>query len=63
MPKFTQDQKEEIITLKLQGTKAKEIMEKFNVSRAYIYKMLKENDINYKSEVNTNIYILMKLMK
>ena len=57
MPKFTQDQKEEIITLKLQGTKAKEIMEKFNVSRAYIYKMLKENDIECKSEVQTNIDI------
>ena len=57
MPKFTTEQKEEIITLKLQGTKAKEIMEKFNVSRAYIYKMLKENDIECKSEVQTNIDI------
>ena len=45
MPKFTQEQKEEIITLKLNGNRVKEIMEKFNVSRAYIYKMLKENDI------------------
>ena len=57
MPKFTPEQKEEIITLKLNGTKAKEIMEKFNVSRAYIYKMLKENDIECKSEINTNIDI------
>ena len=32
-------------------------MEKFNVSRAYIYKMLKENDIECKSEVQTNIDI------
>ena len=57
MPKFTTEQKEEIITLKLNGTRAKEIMEKFNVSRAYIYKMLKENDIECKSEVQTNIDI------
>ena len=57
MSKFTTEQKNEIITLKLQGTKAKEIMEKFNVSRAYIYKMLKENDIECKSEINTNIDI------
>jgi hypothetical protein len=57
MSKFTPEQKNEIITLKLQGTKAKEIMEKFNVSRAYIYKMLKENDIDYKSEVNTQLDI------
>ena len=57
MSKFTPEQKNEIITLKLQGTKAKEIMEKFNVSRAYIYKMLKENDIDCKSEVQTNIDI------
>ena len=57
MPKFTTEQKEEIITLKLNGTRAKEIMEKFNVSRAYIYKMLKENDIECKSEINTNIDI------
>ena len=57
MPKFSQEQKNEIITLKLNGTTAKEIMEKFNVSRAYIYKMMKENDIDYKSEVNTEIDI------
>ena len=57
MSKFTPEQKNEIITLKLQGTKAKEIMQKFNVSRAYIYKMLKENDIECKSEINTNIDI------
>ena len=57
MPKFTPEQKEEIITLKLNGTRAKEIMEKFNVSRAYIYKMLKENDIECRSEVQTNIDI------
>ena len=57
MSKFTPEQKNEIITLKLQGTRAKEIMQKFNVSRAYIYKMLKENDIDCKSEVQTNIDI------
>ena len=57
MSKFTKEQRDEIITLKLQGTKAKEIMQKFNVSRAYIYKMLKENDIDCKSEVQTNIDI------
>ena len=57
MSKFTPEQKNEIITLKLQGTRAKEIMQKFNVSRAYIYKMLKENDIECKSEVQTNIDI------
>jgi hypothetical protein len=32
-------------------------MEKFNVSRAHIYKILKENDIDYKSEIQTNIDI------
>ena len=32
-------------------------MQKFNVSRAYIYKMLKENDIDCKSEVNTQLDI------
>ena len=57
MSKFTQEQKDEIITLKLNETKAKEIMQKFNVSRAYIYKMLKENDIECRSEVQTNIDI------
>ena len=57
MPKFTQEQKEEIITLKLNGNRVKEIMEKFNVSRAYIYKMLKENDIECKSEIQSNIDI------
>jgi len=57
MPKFTPEQKEEIITLKLNGTRAKEIMGKFNVSRAYIYKMLKENDIECRSEINTEIDI------
>ena len=57
MSKFTKEQKNEIITLKLNGTRAKEIMQKFNISRAYIYKMLKENDIDCKSEVNTNIDI------
>ena len=55
--KFSQNQKEEIITLKFNGTKVKEIMEKFNVSRAHIYKILKENDIDYKSEIQTNIDI------
>ena len=57
MPKFTPEQKEEIITLKLNGTRAKEIMEKFNVSRAYVYKLMKENDIECKSEINTNVDI------
>ena len=57
MSRFTPEQKNEFITLKLQGTKAKEIMEKFNVSRAYIYKVLKENDIDCKSEVNTQLDI------
>ena len=57
MSKFTKEQRDEIITLKLNGTRAKEIMQKFNVSRAYIYKMLKENDIECKSEINTNIDI------
>ena len=55
--KFTQNQKEEIITLKFNGTKVKEIMNKFNVSRAHIYKILKENDIDYKSEINTEVDI------
>lgn len=57
MSKFTSEQKNEIITLKINGAKVKEIMEKFNISRAYIYKMLKENDIECRSEINTEIDI------
>ena len=63
MSKFTQEQKNEIITLKLNGTRAKEIMEKFNVSRAYIYKMLKENDIECRSEINTEIDIYRSITR
>ena len=56
MVKISPDQKTEIITLKLQGMKAPELMNKFGISRAYVYKIMKENDIAY-SEVNTNIDI------
>ena len=37
--------------------KVKEIMDKFNIRRAYIYKIMNENDIDYKSEIQTNIDI------
>ena len=57
MSKFTSEQKNEIITLKINGAKVKEIMDKFNISRAYIYKIMNENDIDYKSEIQTNIDI------
>ena len=56
MVKISPDQKTEIITLKLQGMKARELMNKFGISRAYVYKIMKENDIAY-SEVQTNIDI------
>ena len=57
MVKLTNDQKDEIIVLKLKGTKAKEIMNKFNISRPYIYKLLKDYNIEYMSEVNSNVDI------
>ena len=56
MVKISPEQKSEIITFKLNGTRAKELMNKFGISRAYVYKIMKENDIEY-SEVNTNIDI------
>ena len=57
MVKLTNDQKDEIICLKLKGEKAKEIMNKFNISRPYIYKLLKDYNIEYMSEVNSNVDI------
>ena len=56
MVKISSEQKSEIITLKLNGMRAPELMNKFGISRAYVYKIMKENDIEY-SEVNTNIDI------
>ena len=50
--KLTTDQKDEIICLKLKGEKAKEIMNKFNISRPYIYKLLKDYNIESFSEVD-----------
>ena len=57
MVKLTNDQKDEIICLKLKGEKAKEIMNKFNISRPYIYKLLKDYNIDYSSEVASNVDI------
>ena len=56
MVKISPEQKTEIITLKLQGMRAPELMSKFGISRAYVYKIMHENNIAY-SEVNTNIDI------
>ena len=56
MVKISPEQKTEIITLKLQGMRAPELMSKFGISRAYVYKIMNENNIAY-SEVNTNIDI------
>ena len=56
MTKFTKFQREEIVTLKLQGVKVKDLMDKFGISKPMIYKIMKENDVEF-SEVNTNIDI------
>ena len=52
MVKLSNEQKDEIIVLKLKGEKVKEIMNKFNISRPYIYKLLKDYNIEYMSEVD-----------
>ena len=57
MVKITPEQKTEIITLKMNGTRARELMEKYGISRAYVYKIMKENDIEAYSEVNTQVDI------
>ena len=57
MVKLSNEQKDEIIVLKLTGTKANEIMSKYNISRPYIYKLLKDYNIDCQSEVNSNIDI------
>ena len=57
MVKLSNEQKDEIIVLKLEGKKANEIMSKYNISRPYIYKLLKDHNIECQSEVNSNIDI------
>jgi len=57
MVKITPEQKTEIITLKMNGARARELMEKYGISRAYVYKIMKENDIEAYSEVNTQVDI------
>ena len=57
MVKLSIEEKDEIIFLKLKGEKVKEIMNKFNISRPYIYKLLKDYNIEYMSEVNSNVDI------
>ena len=44
MVKISPDQKTEIITLKLQGMRAPELMSKFGISRAYVYIFMNENN-------------------